>query len=208
MVSLPYVELNAWEILLSWVKTQKLPIAKWEVLEALCYPRHKFPHAGPLHLDPYEIRETVEIYFVKMIELGSYFGADEMVKKLHNWFVDRTIKAQKHATYGAVIVAFEALPEGHLFRKFLVEAQRHYHDPICEDEKREVAPRKLLLVDFLTAVSSYATVLGIDASLIYDSTTPLLRSDFHIHDVEAEWQRCDCTSAAQLPRNRPHRITL
>ncbi|KAL5382209.1 hypothetical protein DPSP01_006610 [Paraphaeosphaeria sporulosa] len=65
-------------------KTHRLPVAKWEVLEAVGYPRHKLPHAGPLHLDSYETRETVEIYFVKMIELGSYFGAEELIKKLHN----------------------------------------------------------------------------------------------------------------------------
>ncbi|KAK7190787.1 hypothetical protein PSPO01_02950 [Paraphaeosphaeria sporulosa] len=83
-VSLPCVELDVWEIFLTWIKTHRLPVAKWEVLEAVGYPRHKLPHAGPLHLDSYETRETVEIYFVKMIELGSYFGAEELIKKLHN----------------------------------------------------------------------------------------------------------------------------
>lgn len=200
-VSLPYIELFAWDIFLAWTKTQKLPVTKWEILEALGYPRHKFPHVGPLHLDPYNIRESVEIYFVKMIELGSFFGADEFVKKLHNCFVDRAMKAQERATYGAVILAFKILPEGHLFLRFLVEAQRHYHDPSREDEEEDNALKQELPVELVSALSSGA-VLGIDGSIIYDAMAPLVRSDFHIHVDELERQRCDCIGAVTLARSR------
>lgn len=184
-VSLPYVDVGMWEVFLEWVETDWQPRSKWEALEAMSYPRLRFPHAGPLDDDSYEVRETVEKYYILMIELGSFFVADELVRELHNWFVDRSIQEQRRATYGAVIFAFEHLPDGHSFLRFLVEAQRHYHDPLADKEEEEVPLQQQLPADFLKGLSSKLTVAitGIDDLNIYFTNPPLLPllpSDFHI----------------------------